>query len=49
MVALGVAVGVTLLALWLRIQIGSPSSGARFATLTLATVISALFGGSRRA
>ncbi|HEY9096956.1 MAG TPA: PAS domain S-box protein, partial [Hydrogenophaga sp.] len=41
----GVAVAVTLLALWLRIQMGSPSSGARFATLTLATVISAFFGG----
>jgi PAS domain S-box-containing protein len=41
----GVAVVVTILALWLRLQIGSPETGARFATLTLATVVSALFGG----
>ncbi|WP_197508845.1 PAS domain S-box protein [Hydrogenophaga crassostreae] len=41
----GVAVAVTVLALWLRMQMGTPESGARFATLTLATVLSALFGG----
>jgi PAS domain S-box-containing protein len=41
----GFAIAVTVLALWLRIQIGSPASGARFATLTLATVLSALYGG----
>lgn len=41
----GVAVAVTVLALWLRMQIGTPESGARFATLTLATVVSALYGG----
>ena len=42
---LGVAIAVTFFALWLRMQIGTPESGARFATLTLATVVSALFGG----
>lgn len=41
----GFAVLVTGLALWLRLQIGSPESGARFATLTLAVVISGLYGG----
>jgi PAS domain S-box-containing protein len=42
---LGVAIAVTFFALWLRMQISAPESGARFATLTLATVVSALFGG----
>lgn len=41
----GIAVLVTLFAIWLRLQIGSPESGARFATLTLAVVASGLFGG----
>ncbi|MEX1168295.1 MAG: PAS domain S-box protein [Hydrogenophaga sp.] len=41
----GFAVIVTGLALWLRLLIGSPESGARFATLTLAVVLSSLFGG----
>ena len=40
-----VAVGLTVLALWLRILIGSPESGARFATLTLAAVLAGLYGG----
>ena len=44
-VRLGFAIAVTFFALWLRIQISAPESGARFATLTLATVVSALFGG----
>ena len=44
-VRLGFAIAVTFFALWLRIQISAPESGARFATLTLATVVSALLGG----
>ena len=43
---MGFAIAVTFFALWLRIQISAPESGARFATLTLATVVSALFGGA---
>ncbi len=41
----GVAIAVTLLAIWLRLQISEPDSGARFATLSMAVVVSALFGG----
>ncbi|QCB46261.1 PAS domain S-box protein [Hydrogenophaga sp. PAMC20947] len=39
------AVALTLLAVWLRLQISSPESGARFATLSLAVTVSTLFGG----
>lgn len=41
----GFAVLITVAALWLRLWIGSPDSGARFATLTLAAVLAGLFGG----
>jgi PAS domain S-box-containing protein len=39
------AVVITIAALWLRMWMGSPESGARFATLTLAGVLAALLGG----
>ena len=41
----GVAVLLTLFAAWLRLQISSPESGARFATLSMAVAVSTLFGG----
>lgn len=41
----GVAIVLTLLAAWLRLQISTPESGARFATLSMAVVVSALYGG----
>ena len=41
----GAAVLLTVLALWLRLQIGPVDSGARFVTLSLATVLAGLFGG----
>ncbi len=41
----GVAVLLTLFAAWLRLQIGSPESGVRFATLSMAVAVSTLFGG----
>ena len=41
----GFAVLVTLLALWLRLWIGSPASGGRFATLGLACILATWVGG----
>lgn len=42
-----VAVGLTLLAVWLRVAIAPPASGGRFITLGLAAALSALYGGFR--
>ena len=42
-----VAVGLTLLAVWLRVLIAPPTSGGRFITLGLAAALSALYGGFR--
>ena len=41
----GVAVALTLLAMWLRIQMGAPKSGLPLATIPIATVLATLYGG----
>ena len=41
----GVAVMLTLLAMWLRIQMGAPKSGVPLATVPIATVLATLYGG----
>lgn len=41
----GFALAITGISLWARMLIGPPESGMRFATLTLAVVLAALFGG----
>ena len=42
-----VALLVTLLAAWLRMELAPAESGGRFITLSLAAAISALYGGFR--
>ena len=41
----GVAVVLTLLAVWLRTAVAPPEAGGRFITLALATALAALYGG----
>lgn len=41
----GVAVMLTVLAVWVRLAVAPPEAGGRFITLALATALSALYGG----